>query len=97
MAQNPKTGSEELRHIVLEQMDVRVDPSADKESLHDLLQYRIKKLPESPINKLRDELISFIKENRSKLSLPCDGDCYQHHDGVVIYCHKKLLEVKTNG
>lgn len=46
----------------------------------------------SPANAKRDELISFIRSNRNRLSLPCNGDCYQHTDGVVLFCHSRLLE-----
>ena len=94
---NPKTGEEELRHIVLEQMDVRVDPSVGVGDLHDFLQYRSRHVRETPINQMRDTLMEFIKENRSRLSLPCNGNCYEHHDGVVLFCYNQLLEEKENG
>lgn len=93
---DPKTGKEELRHIVLNQMDVRVDPSVSVEVLHDFLQYRTRHVQESPINKKRDTLITFIEKNRSRLSLPCNGNCYEHHDGVVLFCYQQLLE-EENG
>ena len=96
MPSNPKTGKEELRHIVLEQMDVRVDPSASAEELHDFLQYKTRNIEKTPINKMRDNLITFIENNRSRLSLPCSGDCYEHHDGVVLFCYQQLLE-EENG
>ena len=92
----PKVGLEELRHIVWEQMDVRVSPSADAEQLHDILQYKTDVIPHSPINSMRDRLISFIEINRNNLSLSCDGNCYSHHDGQVVYCHNQLME-ESNG
>lgn len=95
MMANPKTGKEELRHIVLEQMDVRVDPSVDTEKLHDFLQYRTRSIEQTPINNMRDKLITFIEENRSRLSLPCNGNCYEHHDGVVLFCYQQLLEERN--
>lgn len=91
----PKTGKEELRHIVLEQMDVRVDPSTETEEMHKFLQYQTRDIRQSPINKMRDKLITFIESNRSRLSLPCSGNCYEHHDGVVLFCYKQLLEEKN--
>lgn len=93
---DPKTGKEELRHIVLNQMDVRVDPSLEPEKLHDFLQYRVRSVRESPTNRMRDTLIDFIQKNRSRLSLPCSGNCYEHHDGVVLFCYRQLLE-EENG
>ena len=92
----PKTGKEELRHIVLQQMETRVDPSVPEEELHDFLQYKQDVIPQTPINQMRDQLITFIGNNRSRLSLPCNGNCYEHHDGVVLFCYKQLLE-EENG
>ena len=89
---NPKTGHNELRYIVWEQTDRRVCSSAKNEQLHDFLQYKTCEVPESPINVIRNKLINYIEENKNKLSLPCDGNCYNHHDGIVVYCHSKLLE-----
>ena len=93
---NPDVGFEELRHIVWEQMGVRVSPSASPEQLHDFLQYKTNVVPQSPINVMRDNLNEFIENNRNKLSLPCDGDCYKHHDGQVVFCHNQLME-EPNG
>jgi len=93
---NPKTGKEELRHIVLEQTGVRVSPSTKLEDLHSFLQFNLEEIPETPINQMRNSLIAFIENNRSRLSLPCNGNCYEHHDGVVLFCYKQLLE-EENG
>ena len=93
---DPKTGKEELRHIVLEQMGVRVDPSTSAEEMHNFLQYRTRSIEQTPINKMRENLITFIEDNRSRLSLPCNGNCYEHHDGVVLFCYRQLLE-EENG
>ena len=88
---SPDVGFEELRHIVWEQMGIRVSPSAQPEQLHDILQYKTDDIPHSPINEMRDKLIAFIQKNRNKLSLPCDGNCYTHHDGQVVFCHNQLM------
>ena len=93
---NPKTGKEELLHIVYEQLGLRIDPRTPKEDLHKLLQYKVKTLPNTPINEMRNRLMTFIENNRSRLSLPCNGNCYEHHDGVVLYCHRQLLEENDN-
>jgi hypothetical protein len=85
-------GAAELRHIVWEQMDVRPSPHLSSEQLHDFLQYRLQKLPPNPVDTMRDELISFIKTNKNRLSLPCGGDCYQHSDGMVISCYQTYQE-----
>jgi len=94
---NPKTNKSELLHIVWEQMGVRACPSTPVEQLHDFLQYKTDEVPNSALNPIRDKLTEYIKENRNKLSLPCDGNCYNHHDGVVVYCHSKLMEEKNYG
>jgi hypothetical protein len=93
---NPEATQEELRHIVWEQMGVRACATVPDEQLHEFLQYKRDEITPSPINKMRDELMTFIEENRNRLILPCDGDCYSHHDGVVIHCHRQLKE-KKNG
>ena len=85
----------ELRHRVWDESDIRVSHSASREQIEAFIQYK-KNVPESPVNALRDEIISFINQNRNRLSLPCDGDCYQHHDGVVLFCHSQFIE-ESNG
>lgn len=69
----------------------RVSHKATKEQIEDFIQYK-GVVPESSVNALRDELIEFINNNRNRLSLPCGGDCYQHHDGVVLFCHSQFIE-----
>jgi len=82
----------ELLHIVWEQMDRRAPLDCGEEVLHDFLMYRAKELPESPVNKKRDKIIEYIKLNRNRLSLYCDGNCYNHHDGIVLFCYKQLIK-----
>ena len=69
----------ELRHIVWQQLGVRVSPSTTVEQMEQMLHYQLRPddLPANPVNNLRDEIIQFIKNNRDRLSLPCGGDCYQ--------------------
>lgn len=50
---------------------------------------------ESPFNKERDEIMDYINKHKNMLSLPCDGNCYSHTDGVVVFCYQKLMEVKN--
>lgn len=69
----------------------RVSHKATKKQIEDFIQYK-DDVPESSVNVLRDELIEFINNNRNRLSLPCGGDCYQHHDGVVLFCHSQFIE-----
>lgn len=78
----------EMRHIVWEQLGIRVAPQVTVQQMEDLLHYRIgpEGLPHNPINDMRNRIISFIRENRDRLSLPCDGDCYQHGDAMVLNC-----------
>jgi hypothetical protein len=81
----------ELLHIVWEQLGVRASHASTTNSLHDVLSYRLSvdDLPDNPINRMRDEMVNFITNNLNRLSLPCNGDCYSHNDGVVISCFKQ--------
>lgn len=85
----------ELRHIVWQQLGVRVSPNTTVEQMERLLHYQLQPddLPVSPINRLRDEIIQFIENNKDRLSLPCDGDCYQHTDAMVLNCHDMVRGV----
>lgn len=84
----------ELRHLCWAQLGVRVSPDTQAQQMLDLLSYKrsVRDLPANPVNPLRDQVIRFIEKNRDRLSLPCDGDCYQHPDGMVIHCHTTLKE-----
>ncbi|MBT3328161.1 MAG: hypothetical protein HN396_18205 [Gemmatimonadales bacterium] len=84
----------ELRHIVWEQLGVRVAPNTPERQMLDLLSYKVsvRDLPPNPVNLLRDEVVRYIRDNQNRLSLPCDGDCYQHPDGMVLHCHTILKE-----
>lgn len=83
----------ELLGVMWEQMGVRPSPNC---SLDDMLA--VANLEASvglvhdrgPVNKMRRELIGFIRDNETELSLECDGDCYKHSDGVVIHCWNQL-------
>lgn len=79
----------EMRHIVWQQLGVRVPPGTTVEQMERLLHYQLlpSELPRHPINDMRDEIIRFIENNRDRLSLPCGGDCYQHTDAMVLNCH----------
>tara|TARA_A200000159_G_scaffold146990_1_gene153710 strand:+ start:270 stop:590 length:321 start_codon:yes stop_codon:yes gene_type:complete len=83
------SNKEELLQAVWESTGERVDRSLSESQIKEFLSY--KSVAQSPVNKLRDDIINFIQSNKQQLSLPCDGDCYQHHDGVVLYCHTQLL------
>lgn len=82
----------ELRHIVWEQLGMRVAPEVTVQQMEDLLHYRLdsQDLPANPVNDMRDQIIAFIQDNRDRLSLPCDGDCYQHADAMVLNCHNMV-------
>lgn len=87
--------SAELHHIVWQQLGERVPLGTTKQQLHDLLHYRLMpaQLPSSPVNPRRDEIIQFINQNVDRLSLPCNGNCYQHSDGQVLFCYEQLRGV----
>lgn len=65
--------------------------------MDDFLMYKAKTLPRSPVDDKRDAIIDYIKENRNRLSLYCDGNCYNHHDGVVLYCYNLLIKERDHG
>ncbi len=81
----------ELLQVAWESKGARIDPGSTEAQIKGFLRDK-EDVELSPANAKRDELIQFIKSNRSRLSLPCGGDCYQHTDGVVLFCHSQLLE-----
>jgi len=84
----------ELTHIVWEQLGVRVSSQAGQAELHSLLNYELEEqdLPPNPVNKVRETLIEFIQTYREQLSLPCNGNCFEHTDGTVMSCYHQFLE-----
>jgi hypothetical protein len=95
---HPKLRPLELTHIAWENHGKRIAIHEDDnpEQIQELLSYKTDEVMESPFNCMRDEIMLYIKEHRNMLSLPCDGNCYRHTDGVVIYCHQQLRE-EQNG
>lgn len=84
----------ELSQIVWNQLGVRAPLSTTTADLHKMLAYEATAHSDgdNDVNDMRDEIIAFITKYKDRLSLPCDGDCYQHSDGVVISCHRQLQE-----
>jgi hypothetical protein len=84
----------ELRHIAWLQLGLRVSERATAEEIHALLVYKGDrgKQEKAKINRMRDTLMTFIQENERRLSIPCNGNCYQHPDGIVAHCYEELLE-----
>lgn len=84
----------ELIDIAWEQLGVRVGRNVAPEDIHKLLQYELdtEDLPANPVNDKRDTLIEFINSHRDKLSLPCNGNCYEHCDAIVIACYAQFKE-----
>lgn len=89
----------ELRHIVWQQLGIRVSPEVTGQQMEELLHYRLdaKDLPTNPVNDMRDQIIEFIRDNQDRLSLPCDGDCYQHTDAMVLNCHNMVRRRDAEG
>ena len=83
---------QELRHIVLEQMGTRPSLKASEENLYSFLNYETACIEENEFNNYRDQIMEFIRENKGRLSLPCNGNCYEHTDATVLFCHKQLME-----
>ena len=93
-----KASTNEMRQIVWNQLGLRVSPTATITQLEDLLAYKISEadLPDNAVNTKREEIMAFIEKYKSQLSMPCDGNCYAHSDGVVVSCYKQLME-ETDG
>ncbi len=87
----------ELAHIIWKQLGIRVHPAVDGRSATELLWYKLQldALKQNPSNVLRDELIAFIQEHEEQLSLPCDGNCYNHTDAKVLQCYLEYQRDNT--
>ena len=48
-------------------------------------------IAESPINAMRNDIREYIRANPENLSLYCDGNCFAHHDGIVLWCHDQFI------
>lgn len=92
----PKLKPLELLHIAWKNHNKRIAINEDPEKIQDILCYNKDELPESPFNSMRNEIMLYIKEHKDMLSLPCNGNCYDHTDGVVIFCHQQLMEDKSD-
>lgn len=82
---------QELAHLVWRNLRVRVSPRVPVEELEQLLSLQRDTTPQHEINRMRDQIKQFVTENRDRLSLFCDGNCYNHTDGVVVACYLKFL------
>jgi hypothetical protein len=87
----------ELRHLVYVHYNIRVHPNAPKKHLVELLSLEKLSTPQHDMNNIRDQIIEFVRSNKDKLSLFCDGDCYKHADAVVLDCYKNFLENEDAG
>ena len=89
---NPPLKPLELLHVAWVTHGKRIDVHENPEQIQALLSYKEDEVPKSPFNPMRDEIMLYIKEHKNMLSLPCDGNCYGHTDGVVAFCHQQLME-----
>ena len=80
----------ELQQMAWDNFNVRVHPRADLVQINDFLQYKADEVPLSPVDAMREEIMDFIHQNHGRLSLPCHGNCREHHDAVVVWCHNQL-------
>ena len=87
-------GSDELRYILWEHLGIRASRTVSNSDMHKLLHYELyqDETPPNPINDMRDLIMRFITANKNRLSIPCDGNCYAHSDGVVLACYRQLKE-----
>jgi hypothetical protein len=86
------TSRNELRHAVWRAWRIRPPADLTAEQLEDLLMLRQTTVKATPVNNHRDAVMAHIAKNKGRLSLPCDGNCYNHHDGVVLSCYAQLVE-----
>ena len=82
----------ELLHVAWEQHGRRIAMHENPGQIQELLSYKDDEVQSSPFNPMRDEIMLYIKDRKNMLSLPCDGNCYGHTDGVVAFCHQQLME-----
>lgn len=87
-----EVNSNELRHLVYKFYGVRVHPNAPREHLLKLLNMETRRTAQHELNNVRNRIQKFVTENKDRLSLFCDGNCYQHSDGVVLSCYKYFME-----
>lgn len=84
----------ELRQLIYEHYGIRVPPSLPSEILREIIEFKTELSEisnvENPYNLMRDAILTYIEENQGRLSLPCDGNCYNHTDLVVFNCYVEL-------
>ena len=88
----PKLRPLELLHVAWKDHDKRIAIDKDPEKIQSILCYNKGDVPLSPFNSMRDDIMTYIKKYENMLSLPCNGNCYEHTDGVVIFCHQQLMK-----
>ena len=88
----PQLSPLELLHVAWEECGKRIAIHENPKQIQELLLYKKDEVTDSPFNVMRDEIMQYIKDKRNMLSLPCDGNCYGHTDGVVAFCHQQLME-----
>lgn len=89
--ENHVLSREELETICFQQLGRWPSSSATADDIRRALRYEAE-LPPSVEDEQRKELTDFITENRDRLSLPCNGDCYAHPNFVVRWCYEDLKE-----
>jgi hypothetical protein len=88
----PKLRPLELLHVAWKDHNKRIGIDKDPEKIQGILCYNKDDVPLSPFNSMRNDIMAYIKKYADRLSLPCDGNCYGHTDGVVIFCHQQLMK-----
>lgn len=87
----------ELDSILLDSDGIRPDPAAPEEEIKDVINCRSfnKDRLRTRVDALRSEVSTFVKKNRTELSLHCNGECSEHTDLIVLWCYRQLLEGKV--
>lgn len=95
---NSSPSKSELLHLAWDHLGVRLPRYLTCEQIHEVLQYKVpvETYAENKLNKMRNYIMAYIQGNEHKLSMPCNGDCYGHTDGVVLFCYRKLREEERN-
>ena len=85
----------EIAQIIKNNLGYWPHPDTSKEEALEALDFRVPDPRRSPVDKMRQDIVAYIEENEGRLSMKCDGNCWDHPDGVVVACHLLLIQEKS--
>lgn len=80
-----------LRHLVWRGTGQRPSPDMTRAELLAVMRLTLD-VRASPLDERRREIVDFLEANKHRLSFPCHGNCFQHTDITVIFCHNQLKQ-----